>query len=153
MKAMTKGLLTIALLAATTACDSAPTASSALVSEPGGPSFAAAEQGTLTFSASGSQTTSNPQTASGGAGSINFTGSVTTGTPCYNVTASHTGRRNTITVTVTATDNGNICTQVVTNQNYQGAVSGLAAGNYTFNVVHVVDGRSETAYTGSVAVQ
>ena len=153
MNAMTKGLLTISLLAAA-ACDGAPTASNEFVS-PGdaGPSFAAAPSSSLSFSSTASQTTQNPQTASGGAGSINFAGSVTTGTPCFDVSATHSERRSDITVTVSAADAGGICTQVITHHNYQGAVTGLAAGTYNFTVVHNVGGSRTTAYSSTVAVQ
>jgi hypothetical protein len=154
MNAMTKGLLTISLLAAA-ACDGAsPTASNEFVS-PGdaGPAFAPAPSAGLTFSSTPSQTTATPQTASGAAGSINFSGSATTPTPCYDVSASLSQRRNDVTVTVTAADAGGICTQVITYNNYQGAVTGLAAGTYNFTVVHEVGNSRSTAYSGTVTVQ
>lgn len=153
MNAMTKGLLTIAMIA-TAACDGAPTASSAFA-EPtdGGPSFAAeATASSLTFSSTQSGSTETPQTAMGGAGSISFTGSVTTPTPCYELSATQSQRRNDVTVTVTAAGTGGFCTQVITNNNYQGAVSGLPAGTYNFTVVEVVNGTRITAYSGPVVV-
>jgi hypothetical protein len=154
MKAMTKGLLTIALLAATAACDGAPTASSSLVAAgDDGPAFAPAPSSSLTFSSTASGSTATPQSSSGGAGSISFAGSITTSTPCYEVTASHTDRRGDITVTVTANDAGGICTQVITNHNYQGAVTGLAAGTYNFTVVHADGGSRTTVHTSTVVVQ
>lgn len=153
MNAMTKGLLTIAMLA-TAACDGAPTASSAFAEPTDGPSFAAAPApGTLSFGYTQSGTTETPQTVTGGAGSINFTGSVATPTPCYELTAAKSGRRNDITVTVTAAGTGGFCTQVITNNNYQGAVTGLAAGTYNFTLVEVVNGTRTTEYTGPVVVQ
>jgi hypothetical protein len=151
MNAMTKGLLTIALLA-TAACDGAPTASSAFVSADEGAAFVEAAA-TLTFSYTQSGSEETPQTATGGAGSIGFTGSLTTPTPCYELTAAQSAKRNDITVTVTAAGTGGFCTQVITNNNYQGAVSGLAAGTYNFTVVEVVDGTRTTAYSGPVVVQ
>ena len=154
MNAVTKGLMTIALLAATAACDGSPTAGSALVAESDAFSAAKAPSSTLTFSSTQSYSEQTPQTASGGTGAINFTGSLTTGTPCVNVSATHSVRTNVVTVTVTAADNGNICTQVITNNNYTGSVSGLAAGTYTFNVVHQGGFDSgQTAYSGTVTVQ
>lgn len=154
MKALTKGLMTIALLATTAACDGSPTEASAFAGNEGiSAAQAPAPSGTLTFSSTQSYSEQTPQTASGGVGTINFTGSLTTGTPCYNVSASHSGRRNTVTLTVTAASTGGICTQVVTNNNYTGNISGLAAGTYTFNVVHVTNGSSETAYSSTVTVQ
>jgi hypothetical protein len=155
MKALTRGLMTIAMLAATAACDGSPTEASAFVAGDEGISTAQAPapSGTLTFTATQSYSEATPQTASGGVGAINFTGSVTTGTPCYSVSASHANRRGVITLTVSAASTGGICTQVITNNNYTGSISGLPAGTYTFNVVHVVNGSSETAYSSPVTVQ
>lgn len=154
MKALTKGLMTIALLAATAACDGSPTAGSALVAGNDAFSAAKAPSGTLTFSSTQSYSEQTPQTASGGTGAINFTGSLTTGTPCVNVSATHGVRNNVVTVTVTAANSGGICTQVITNNNYTGSVSGLPAGTYTFNVVHQGGFDSgQTVYSGPVTVQ
>lgn len=152
MKAMTKGLL-IALISATAACNGAPTASNEFVSTPDGPSFAKPPSSRLTFSSTQSQTTATPQSSSGAAGSINFAGSLTTSTPCYDVSATHSARTGSVTVTVTGTDTGGFCTQVITNNNYQGAVTGLAAGTYTFTVVHNTGGTSTVAHTNTVVVQ
>jgi hypothetical protein len=154
MKALIKGLMTIALLAATTACDGSPTEASAFAAGDAGIAAAAAPApGTLTFSSTQSYSEQTPQTASGGAGTINFTGSITTSTPCYSVSASHANRRGTITLTVTAASTGGICTQVITNNNYTGSISDLAPGTYTFNVVHSTGGgSSETAYSSTVTV-
>lgn len=151
MNAMTKGLLTIAMLA-TAACDGAPTASSAFAAPTDGAAFVEAAS-TLSFSYTQSGSTETPQTATGGTGRIDFTGSVLTGTPCVELSATHGQRRTNITVTVTATGTGGFCTQVITNNNYQGAVSGLAAGTYTFTVVEVVGGEQTTAYSGPIVVR
>lgn len=154
MKAMTKGLLTIALLSATVACDGAPTASNEFVSTVEGPSFAKAPSSRLTFSSTQSQTTATPQSSSGAVGSIDFTGSISTSTPCYDVTATHTSGTNAVTVTVTASGSGGFCTQVITNNNYEGSVTGLAAGTYTFTVIHSYgSGNTSTAHTNTVVVQ
>ena len=153
MKAVTKALTTIALAAVAAACDGSPTAGSAFVSGNDGISAAQQPSSTLTFSSTQSQQTQSGQTASGSVGGIDFGGSLTTGTPCYSVTASHSQRRNNVTVTVTATDNGGICTQVITHNNYTGRVSGLAAGTYNFSVVHEGGFNSGTAFSGTVTVQ
>ncbi|HEX2092219.1 MAG TPA: hypothetical protein VHG28_07440 [Longimicrobiaceae bacterium] len=107
---------------------------------------------TLTFSSTQSQETATPFSATGGAGTIGFTGSLTTGTPCYDVTGSLGQRSRRVTVTVTAQGTGGICAQVITHNNYQGTVSDLAAGTYDFRIVHVVNGSSSTAYTQQVTV-
>ena len=151
MKAVTKGLMTIALLAATAACDGSPTTASAFAPESDG--IAMAKASNFTFNNTASYSEQSPQTATGGVGGIDFTGSLTTGTPCYNVSATRSVSGTNVTVTVTAADNGNTCMQVITYQNYTGRVSGLAAGAYTFNVVHVTNGTSEPAYTSTVTVQ
>jgi hypothetical protein len=151
MKTLTMGLMTVALLAATAGV---PAAGSAQVAESNAVTAAQPTSSTLTFSSTQSYSEQTAQTASGGTGAINFTGSLTTGTPCVNVTAKHGQRRSTITVTVTAANNGNICTQVITNNNYTGSVSGLAAGTYTLNVVHQGGfGGTQTVFSGSVTVQ
>ncbi|HEX2208170.1 MAG TPA: hypothetical protein VHG93_10850 [Longimicrobium sp.] len=155
MKALAKGLMTIALLAATTACDGSPTGSSAFVSEGDGIAMASQPSSTLSFSSTQTYdfASRTAQSASGSAGGIEFAGSLETGTPCVNVSATHNHRRNDVTVTVTATDNGNICQQVITHNNYTGRVSGVAAGSYSFTVVHSAGGRSQTAWSGAVTVQ
>jgi uncharacterized protein (DUF2141 family) len=67
------------------------------------------------------------------------------------VSASQANRKGVITLTVTAASTGGICTQVITNNNYTGSISGLAPGSYTFNVVHSTGGgSSETAYSSTV---
>lgn len=151
MKGLAKGLMTIALLAATTACDGSPTAGSALISADDG--IAMARGSRLTFNSTQNYSTGNEQTASGSAGAIDFSGSVTTGTPCYDVSAAHQDGASDVTVTVTANDTGQICQQVITFNNYNGRVSGLAAGTYNFTVIHNVNGSSSTAFTGPVTVR
>ncbi|HEX6039701.1 hypothetical protein [Longimicrobium sp.] len=152
MKAISKGLMTIAMLAATAACDGAPTASNEFVATPAEPSFARSSA-QLTFSSAQSYSEETPATATGGTGSISFTGSITTPTPCYAVNAAQTTRKNEVTVTVTAASTGGICTQIITNNNYQGAVTGLTAGTYTFTVINEVGGTRTVAQTSTVVVQ
>ena len=152
MNALTKGLMTISLLAATAACDGSPTTASALVPEQGGVSMAK-QQSRLTFSSTQSYETQTEQTATGVVGAIDFTGSVTTGTPCYDLSATHQAGSTDVTVTVTAKATGGFCSQVITYNNYTGSVSNLAAGTYNFTVIHDVGGSRTTAFSGPVAVQ
>lgn len=151
MNALTKTLLTFALIF-TAACDANPTGAAALTEANALTQGSAAATG-LMFSSTQSYSESSPQTATGGAGTVDFTGSVQTGTPCVDVSATQSTKRSAITVTVSATSNGNFCTQVITNNNYQGQVTGLAPGVYTFTVVHNVDGRTSTASTSTVVVR
>jgi hypothetical protein len=156
MKGLAKGLMTVALLGATTACDGSPTAGSAFVSESDG--FAMSNHtssSSLTFSSTKTYdfAAKSEQSASGGVGGIGFAGSLTTSTPCVNVTATHGTRQNDVTVTVSASDNGNTCQQVITHNNYTGRVNGLAAGTYNFTVVHDTGGPGSTAWSGTVTVQ
>jgi hypothetical protein len=152
MKAMTKGLLTIAMLLATAACDGAPTASSELVATPAEPSFARSNA-QLAFSSTQSYSEQAPATATGGVRAISFTGSITTPNPCYAVTAAQSTRRNQVTVTVSAAPTDGFCTQIITNNNYQGTVTGLEPGTYTFTVVNEVNGTRTVAQTSTVVVQ
>lgn len=154
MKGLTKGLAAMVLAMAAAACDGSPTGTSAFVSENDGIAAARQPGSVLTFTSTQSQTEQSPQTASGGLAGIDFTGSLTTGTPCYTVTAAHTDRRNSIRVTVAAASTGGICAQVITHNNYTGRVSGLAAGTYEFTVVHQGGfGGTQTAFSGTVTVQ
>jgi hypothetical protein len=153
MKALTSGLMTIALLAATAACDGSPTTASAFAPERDGASMAAASNFTFNNTPSYDYATRTPQSASGVAGGIDFAGSLTTPNPCYDVSATRGVRQTDVTVTVKADYNGNTCMQVMTHQNYTGRVAGLAPGTYNFTVLHVLNGSSQTAWTGPVTVQ
>lgn len=150
MKTLTRGLMGLALAAATAACDGSPTAGSGLTASS---ARAAESPGVLTFASTPSQTERRPQTASGGVAGIDFAGALVTGTPCYTVVATHSTRAGTVTVTVTGTRTGDICAQVVTYHNYTGRVSALLPGTYTFTVIHQVGTNTTTAFTGSVTVQ
>jgi hypothetical protein len=136
MKTLTRKLAALAVVAAL------PIATAA----------AAVELASLTFSYEQSQSEETAQTATGGDGSIAFTGSLTTATPCYSLTANHrvTGPR--ITLTVTAVQEGEMCAQVITHNNYEGQISDLDAGTYRFQVVHRVGSSTETVYDEQVVV-
>lgn len=153
MKGTIKGLAAVVAMVAITACsDASPTESSFVATDAAAMAKAQPGPGTLTFSSSPSYSSQTSQTATGGLGTIDFTGSLQTPNPCYNVTAAHTGSGTAITVTVSAAYNGNICTQVITWHNYNGRISGLPAGNYTFTVVHDLEGSRSTAYSSQVLV-
>jgi hypothetical protein len=109
-------------------------------------------QSELTFSYEQSQSEESPPTASGGDGSISFTGSITTPTPCYSVSASHREEGSRITLRVTAQREGEMCTQVITHNNYTGAVRGLSSGTYQFVVMHGTGDDAETVYDREVQV-
>lgn len=128
------------------ACGDSPTAVA-------GPAAMAQNAGSLTFSYEQSQSMSQPQMAQGAVGGIQFSGTLTTGTPCVTVTAAQVTRRNTVTVTVKAAPEDGICIQVVTFNNYQGMVSGMAPGSYDFTVMHEVGRTRSVAYNGQVTVQ
>jgi hypothetical protein len=150
-----KGIFTLAIVATAAACDAGSPTESSFVSPPEAPMQAkpgAGSQGQLSFSYTQSQSSETSQGSLGGLGRIDFSGSLTTGTPCVNVTASHSATTNTVTVTVSAASNGSACIQVVTFNNYQGAVSGLTAGTYTFTVIHDLGGSRTTAHTNTVTV-
>ena len=152
MNGTIKGLVAVAALFGTIACsDASPTGAN--LTAPEAPRLARPGSGsTLTFSYTQSYETATPQTASGATGAINFTGSIWTGNPCVDVTATHNSSTGNVTVTVAAAPNGSACIQVITNNNYTGSVSGLAPGSYNFTVVHKRGNTSETAFTGNVTV-
>ena len=109
-------------------------------------------QPTLFFSSTQAYDVSTPFSAAGGTGTVDFTGSLTTGNPCYDVTGSVRQAGQRVTVTVSAQNTGGICAQVITHNNYEGTVSQLDAGTYDFRIVHQVNGSTSTAYTQQVTV-
>lgn len=112
----------------------------------------AGEKSTLTFSSTTSSEGGQATSATGGAGVIDFQGSLQTGNPCYDVTGSHREQGSRVKVTVTARSTGGFCIQVITWHNYNGQVSGLSAGTYDFEIVHVVGNDSQTVYSQPVTV-
>lgn len=146
-----KSLAAAAAIALVAACGDAasPTESSFVAPEaPLAAKPPTGTTGTLTFSYTQSQSDEQAQSALGGLGRIDFTGSLFSGTPCVNVTASHTAGGGVVTLNVASASNGSACIQVVTYNNYQGNISGLPAGTYTFNAVH----NGTVAYTTTVTV-
>lgn len=147
MNGRIKALLAVAALGLAAACaDRGITAPTAPLGAKGGGGFP------MTFTVAQSYDAGTAQTAAGGAGVVDFAGSFQTPTPCYDVTAAN-GASKGITVTVTAVDNGNICPQVITWQNYTGQLTGVGPGSYALRVVHVVAGRSRTAWNGTIVVR
>ena len=146
-----KSLAAAATIALAAACGDAGSPTESAYVAPESPLAAKPPTGTtgqLTFSYTQSQSDEQAQSALGGLGRINFTGSLFSGTPCVNVTATHSVASNVVTLNVTSASNGQACIQVVTYNNYQGNISGLAAGTYTFNVVH----NGTPAYSSTVTV-
>ena len=143
-----RGIVTVAVLALAAAC-----ADRGVVA-PDGP--LAARAGTtypMTFTVTQSYSAGTAQTAAGGTGTIDFSGTLQTPTPCFDVTAVNSASRG-ITVTVRGVDSGGICTQVVTWNNYAGQITNLAAGSYALRVEHVLGGgRASTAWSGTVVVR
>jgi hypothetical protein len=147
MNGRIKGALTVAVLALAAAC------SDRGIVAPDGPM--AAKSGTtypMTFNVTQDYGTAQAATATGGAGVIDFTGTLQTPTPCYDLTAVNQAGRS-IVVTVTATDLGGICMQVITWNNYTGQLTGMVPGSYAFKVVHVTGRQSSTAWSGTVVVR
>jgi hypothetical protein len=146
-----KSLAAIAAIATAAACGDAASPTESAFTAPEAPLAAkppTGSTGQLTFSYTQSQSDEQAQSALGGLGTINFTGSLFSGTPCVNVTATHSATSSVVNLNVTSASNGNVCIQVVTYNNYQGNISGLPAGTYTFNAVH----NGTVAYTTTVTV-
>lgn len=150
MNARTRGLAAIVMLLSAAGCGD-------LRSEPLLPivdgAVAAKAGGTLEFSSTADYSMQSEQTAMGTTGAIQFTGSITTPTPCYDVKAAHRTSGSTVTLTVSARSTGGICMQVITFHNYTGSVSRLAAGTYTFEVIHEVGTSRSLAFQQDVTVQ
>lgn len=109
--------------------------------------------GEFTFNTTTSSEGGQAFAATGGTGSVSFQGSMETPNPCYEVTGSHRVSGSKITLTVSAASTGGFCIQVITWFNYDGGLSGLSAGTYTFEIVHRNSGEpAETVYTTEVAV-
>jgi hypothetical protein len=153
MNGKIKGIIAAATLAAAAACSGAGSPTESSFAAPDQAAVQARTGGQLVFTSQQSYDTETPQSSSGGLASISFAGSLTTGQPCYVVTGAHRTSGSSVTVTVTATRTGDICTQVVTHNNYDGKVVGLTAGTYTFTVVHQVGTNQSTAHTNTVVVQ
>ena len=148
MRGTMKGALTVAVLALAAACSD-----TAAITAPDQPLLAKQTVTyPMTFNVVQDFSTAQPQSAVGGAGVIDFTGTVQTPTPCYDVTAVNSMARATVTLTMKAVDNGNICTQVITWNNYSGQIT-LPAGAYTVKMVQVMNGRSTTMWSGPVTVR
>jgi hypothetical protein len=114
---------------------------------------AARAGGTLAFSSTADYSAQSEQTAMGTTGAIQFTGSITTPTPCYEVAGAQRTSGSTVTLTVSARGTGGICMQVITFHNYTGSVSRLPAGTYTFEVVHEVGTSRSVAFRQEVVVR
>lgn len=150
MNATLKGLAAMVLLLSAAGCGD-------LRSDPLLPpvdgAVAAKAGGTLTFSSTADYSMQSEQTAMGTAGAIQFTGSITTPTPCYELVATQRTGASGVTLTVTARRTADMCMQVITFHNYTGAMSGLAPGPYAVQVMHEVGKSRWMAFSGGVTVQ
>jgi hypothetical protein len=148
MRAAIKGALTVAALALAAACSDAATITA--------PDHPVAGKGKaaypMVFTVVQEYSGGQPQGATGGTGVIDVAGTLQTPTPCYDVTAVNTVSRGTITVTVNAVQNGNMCIQVITWNNYNGQIT-TPAGDYTMRIVHAVNGHATTTWSGDVTVR
>lgn len=150
MNTTIKGLFTaMAFVAAAGCSDAMPTTPSAMLPEA---AAQAAPPARLAFSSTQSYTDQQAFSATGGAGSIDFTGSMTTGTPCYDVTGAVQSAPGVVELTVSASPTGGACIQVLTFNNYQGEVTRLSPGVYTFTVVHESGSSTQTVFTDVVTV-
>ncbi|HET7462681.1 MAG TPA: hypothetical protein VFJ82_15610 [Longimicrobium sp.] len=140
-------MMAVAVLAVAAACGARDvTAPDHPLTARGGASFA------MTFASSASSSAGQAQSVTGGVGSIDFSGTIQTSTPCWTLSAVNDAGRS-IVVTVTATQTADICTQVITWHNYAGQLTGVPAGAQRVRVVHVLGGgRSVTAWDGTVTV-
>jgi len=65
-------------------------------------------------------------------GSISFSGAIGTSTPCYSLSAAHSVSNEVVQVQVSASSIGGMCIQCIGQIPFNGTVSGLEGGPYTF---------------------
>lgn len=147
MRGMLKTLAAMAMMAALAACgDATPTGV-----DLGAPALSR-DATPMTWSVTQDYGNALAPWSMGMTGSADFGGSLQTPTPCYTVRGASVMRGSQIVVTVTAEPTGNICMQVITNNNYTGSVMGLAPGVYGLRVIHDFGGRT-TAMDTQVTVR
>ncbi len=85
--------------------------------------------------------------ATGGTGTVAVRGTVTTPTPCHALSGAAASEGRTITLTVTARSNAEMCVQALGTLGYEATLRGVPAGSYTLRVVHAYVGTGWPAKT------
>lgn len=94
--------------------------------------------------------------ATGGTGSVTVRGTISTPNPCYALSGAAASEGRTLTLTVTARSNAEVCVQSIGTLGFDATLRGVPAGSYTLRVVHTYVGTgwpTETALTQEVQVR
>jgi hypothetical protein len=97
-----------------------------------------------------------PNAATGGAGTVTVTGTVSTPNPCHDLSGAATLQGSTLTLTVSARGNADMCIQSIGAIGFDATLRGVPAGSYTLRVVHTYPGsgwETKTAMTQQVQVR
>ena len=94
--------------------------------------------------------------ATGGTGTVTVRGTISTPNPCYALSGAAASEGRTLTLTVTARSNAEVCVQSIGTLGYDATLRGVPAGSYTVRVVHTYTGTgwpTQTAATHEVQVR
>jgi hypothetical protein len=94
--------------------------------------------------------------ATGGTGSVTVRGTISTPNPCFALSGAAASEGRTLTLTVTARSNAEVCVQSIGTLGYDATLRGVPAGSYTVRVVHTYVGTgwpTQTAATHEVQVR
>jgi hypothetical protein len=121
---------------------------------PGGD--APAPAGPITVDLKQRATGDAPDAATGGAGTVTVSGTVSTPNPCHALSGTATRDGSTLTLIVTARSNAEMCIQSIGSIGFDATIRGVPAGSYTLRVVHTYPGsgwETKTAMTQQVQVR
>ena len=94
--------------------------------------------------------------ATGGAGTVTVSGTVSTPNPCHVLSGAAAREGSTLTLTVSARSNAEMCIQSIGSLGFDATIRGVPAGSYTLRVVHTYPGsgwETKTAMTAQVQVR
>jgi hypothetical protein len=97
-----------------------------------------------------------PDGATGGTGTVAVRGTISTPNPCYALSGTAAREGSTLTLTVSARSNAEVCIQSIGTLGYDATLRGVPAGSYTLRVVHTYVGtgwETQTAMTQQVQVR
>jgi hypothetical protein len=97
-----------------------------------------------------------PNAATGGAGTVTVSGTVSTPNPCHALSGTAAREGSTLTLTVSARSNAEMCIQSIGAIGFDATIRGVPAGSYTLRVVHTYPGsgwETKTAMTQQVQVR
>jgi len=94
--------------------------------------------------------------ATGGTGTVTVRGTIDTPNPCYALSGTAAREGSTLTLTVTARSNAEVCIQSIGTLGFDATLRGVPPGSYTLRVVHSYGGtgwETKTAMTQQVQVR